>query len=70
MDEKVKALEVTKTRAEPAPAPEKPACDRMPGDTRGFPARPKNRIGDYESKPDVHELYGEAWWPRGARRRK
>jgi hypothetical protein len=48
------AHEVPETRAEPAPAAPlaqpietQPVSGRAPGDTRGFPARPKDAKGDY-----------------------
>lgn len=80
MEENQKALEVPETRAEPAPASpptspspptppapppaSDPSIQRAPGDSRGFPARPKDAKGDYEKDP-----WGESWWPREQRKR-
>ncbi len=56
MEEQAKPPEMPKTRAEPAPAP--PPMPAKDGETQ----LNKN------SKPDVHSIFGETWFPPEARR--
>ena len=87
MDEKLKALEVPETRAEPAPASTSPYPVRglqvtKRGEAAAFhgtapsPPTPESKPAEASAeankkpKPDVHDLFGERWFPRDMRRRK
>ena len=64
MDGETATLKATEARAEPAPAAPSPKTAKP--DAGGESAKTETTK---EPKRSVHELFGETWWPRDARRR-